>query len=177
MELRFGPAGSDAELLGILELQKQNLPEAVSSKEKEQEGFVTVIHTLELLQRMNNVCPHIIAKDRERVVGYTLCMHPMFASDIPVLMPMFNEIEKVLPREEKYLVMGQVCIDKAYRKLGIFRKLYETMHQSTKAAFDCIITEVDAKNTRSLQAHYAVGFRDLKTYSSGGQQWYLIMLK
>ncbi len=37
--------------------------------------------------------------------------------------------------------------------------------------FDTIITEVDAKNTRSLQAHYAVGFQVLKTYRSAGQDW------
>ncbi|WP_430968368.1 GNAT family N-acetyltransferase [Spongiimicrobium sp. 2-473A-2-J] len=177
MELQFGPAKSEVELLGILKLQKANLPNAVSSDEKQREGFVTVNHTLELLGRMNSVCPHIIAKDRERVVAYTLCMHPMFASEIPVLKPMFNEIDSILPKMENYLVMGQVCIDKAYRKLGIFRTLYETMQKSTRSGFDSIVTEVDAENVRSLQAHYAVGFRDLKTYTSGGRQWHLIVLK
>jgi len=39
-----------------------------------------------------------------------------------------------------------------------------------------IITEVDTMNTRSLDAHYSIGFKDLKRYSANGQEWKLIQL-
>ena len=55
--------------------------------------------------------------------------------------------------------------------------MYRTMREAIKPNFTTIITEVDAKNTRSLQAHYAVGFKSLKSHSSGGQDWELIALK
>ena len=174
--ITYQRATSDEELQQILELQQQNLPTVISSQEKKNEGFVTVSHTFEILKEMNDVCAHIIAKSEGRVIGYALCMHPKFADDITVLRPMFDEIETTLPKTENYITMGQICIDKAFRKQGIFRKLYETMQTSIRPEFGTIITEVDTKNTRSLQAHYAVGFIDIKTYRSGGQDWKLIRL-
>ncbi|MGB5821818.1 MAG: GNAT family N-acetyltransferase [Saonia sp.] len=176
MDLYFGPVRLNEELEGILQLQKRNFPHGLSLEEKQKEGFVTVSHTLELLQRMNSSCPHIIAKDGDQVVGYVLCMHPKFANEIPILRPMFQEIDTIRPKKERYIIMGQVCIDKDYRKRGIFRKLYETMMHAIEPEFHSIITEVDVANTRSLQAHYAVGFKNLKKYLSEGQEWCLLIL-
>lgn len=166
----------DSQLQQILSLQQRNLITNLSSGEKEKEGFVTVSHTLQQLADMNAACPHIIALDDEVVVGYALSMHPRFGNDIEVLKPMFLEIATVVPKTESFIVMGQICIDKEYRRQGIFRKLYETMKNAVKPEFTSIITEVDATNLRSLEAHYAVGFRDLKTYHAGGQEWKLIVL-
>lgn len=169
---------SDAEeLRQILKLQQQNLPIRLSLEERRKEGFVTVSHTFDILDQMNNACPHFIAKDGNKVVGYALCMHPKFADEIKVLKPMFDQITLALDNGISYIVMGQTCIAKAYRNKGVFRKLYKTMKNAVRSEFDCIITEVDANNTRSLNAHYAVGFIDLKTYRSGGQKWNLIILK
>lgn len=167
------------ELDQILRLQKDNLFDSVTPEDKVSEGFLTVKHDLDLLTRMNNVCPHIIAKSGESVVGYALCMHPDFSNEIEVLWPMFAEIDRHVSRSElsPFIIMGQICIDKAYRKQGIFRMLYETMQGAVQPNFKNIITEVDAKNIRSLQAHYAVGFEKLSSYQSGGQEWELIVLK
>ncbi|WP_299531042.1 GNAT family N-acetyltransferase [Ulvibacterium sp.] len=167
------------ELLQILELQKRNLSESLSRQEKYTEGFVTVSHSLDQLRKMHQVCPHIIAKDKDKdkVIGYALCMHPRFAEIIAVLRPMFQEIKTVLSEGEKYMVMGQICIDKAYRKKGVFRKLYQTMKSTLFPDYPTIITEVDTENQRSLEAHYAVGFKDLKKYRSVDQEWQLILLK
>lgn len=165
------------ELKQILDLQRQNLPSRLSQEDKKKEGFVTVEHSFDMLERMNQVCPHIIAKHDEKVIGYALCMHPKFSDDIEVLRPMFLQIDMALPDKTTYMAMGQICIDKDYRKMGVFRKLYETMKNYVRPEFNCIVTEVDAKNTRSLEAHYAVGFENLKTYSSNDQEWKLIILK
>ena len=177
MEVVFKSCTNDSELRQILSLQQKNLISNLDSGEKEKEGFVTVSHTLELLTKMNTACPHIIAKVQDKVVGYALCMHPSFGNDIEVLKPMFKEIASAVPKTEPYMVMGQICIDKEYRRRGIFRKLYETMKNTIQPQFNSIITEVDATNLRSLEAHYAVGFKDLKTYSAGGQDWKLIVLR
>ncbi|MGB5273554.1 MAG: GNAT family N-acetyltransferase [Flavobacteriaceae bacterium] len=169
-------ATQDSELQQILELQQKNLIPVLTEDEKQREGFVTVSHTFEILKRMNDVCAHVIAKDGDWVVGYALCMHPRFAEEIEVLKPMFDEIGSVVPKSEKYLAMGQICIDKEYRGQGLFRHLYDRMKKGVQPEFTSIITEVDVKNARSLKAHYAVGFKLLKTYSSGGQDWHLIAL-
>jgi len=176
----YTSTSTQEELKQILVLQQLNLPHNISSPEREKEGFVTVHHDLDILTRMHNICPHTIAKDGEKVIGYTLCMHPQFGSDIPVLRPMFRQIEKALQDRPEvlnsYIVMGQVCIDKAYRGQGVFRKLYEAMKAQVSPNFSKIITEVDSSNKRSLQAHYAIGFQLLKRYQSGGQDWEIILL-
>lgn len=174
--ITFGRATSEVDLNQILNLQQKNLPGAISSEEKKKEGFVTVSHTFEILKAMNDICPHIVAKLDDIVIGYALCMHPKFMYEIAVLRPMFEEIEALHPKMENYIVMGQICVAKAYRGKGLFRQLYQTMRNAVQPEFERIITEVDAENTRSLRAHYAAGFKELITYHSGGQDWKVIGL-
>ncbi len=176
-DIIYTTVSAEDELLQILELQKANLPSVLAESELQAEGFVTVVHSLDLLRRMNDRCAHVLAKSGDQVVGYALCMHPDFSKEIEILKPMFQEIESVLPAEVPYLIMGQVCIDKAFRKRGIFRGLYNRMLAQYRSEFTQIITEVDEKNQRSLRAHYAIGFEDLIRYQSNGINWYLIVLK
>lgn len=174
--IHYKRASQKDELKQILQLQRDNLPAVISEEIQRTEGFVTVHHDFKILNQMNEVCPHIIAINNEKIVGYALCMHPKFSDEIEVLKPMFTEIKKVLNTNEKYIVMGQICVDKIFRRQGIFRKLYSYMLQEIQPKFESIITEVDAENTRSLEAHYAVGFKLLSCYHSGKQDWKLIRL-
>ncbi len=176
MAIEFTRASRQEELEEILTLQEQNLASDLTEEEIEKEGFVTVSHTLDLLSKMNVVCPHIIAKDKGRVIGYALCMHPDFSREIPVLLSMFEQIREVVPKDQSYMVMGQVCIDQAYRGKGVFRGLYKTMKRSLSSSFELIVTEVDSTNLRSLNAHCAIGFRNLLSYPADGRQWHLISL-
>jgi ribosomal protein S18 acetylase RimI-like enzyme len=176
MAVEYTRVSNKEELEEILMLQKHNLPDHLSKKEKEKEGFVTISHTFDLLDRMNAVCPHIIAKDKGRVIGYTLCMHPDFSKEIPILISMLQQLKKVRPPEESFIIMGQVCIDKSYRGQGVFRGLYETMKKSLGSTYKIIVTEVDGRNQRSLNAHLAIGFTTIKKYQSQERDWYLIVL-
>jgi hypothetical protein len=125
---------------------------------------------------MNDCCAHCIAKSENKVVGYALSMHPKFADGIEVLKPMFAEINKIISGNLRYIIMGQICVDKNFRKRGIFRGLYDFMKQELQATFDNIITEVDAENVRSLNAHLAVGFEILKEYDANKKHWIIISL-
>lgn len=174
--ISYKKASSVSELQQIINLQRDNVPEGISSEEKETEGFVTVVHTLELLTAMNTVCQHSIAIENDTVVGYALCMHPSFGDEIDVLKPMFSEIQKTIDPTTSWMVMGQICIDKNFRKKGIFRRLYEHMSTSIRPEFTTIITEVDVTNTRSLAAHYAIGFKLMSTYTADRKEWVLIRL-
>lgn len=176
MPITYGNVETKEELHQILALQKANLPDNISQEILSSEGFVTANHTFDLLLRMNDVCQHIIAKDGKKVVGYVLCMHSQFANEIEILKPMFAEIDSLPKATDNYMVMGQICIDKSYRRIGIFRELYKTMRESLPE-YDCIITSVDSENIRSLDAHYAIGFFDLKTFNAANRDWKLIILK
>ena len=164
------------ELEQILLLQKTNLPENLSDIEKTEQGFVTVKHTLEILKKMNDVCPHTIAIHNNKVIGYALSMTKDFAEDITVLKPMFLEINSLII-DIAYIVMGQICIDKKFRKQGVFRDLYSFMKEQVAKKHQLIITEIDFKNKRSLVAHEKIGFKKLNTYVANNQKWVIVSLK
>jgi predicted GNAT superfamily acetyltransferase len=174
--IQYKTASSLEELQQILALQKANLPISISSEEKDKEGFLTVHHDFNILKRMNDVCPHIIAIDNKRLVGYTLCMHTKFQEEIDIIKPMFLEIGKNAKPFKTYIIMGQVCVAKEYRAQGIFRKLYSKMQEQTRMEFDAIVTEVDTTNERSLKAHFAIGFKTLSKYRANDRDWFLIYL-
>ncbi|MBT8244593.1 MAG: GNAT family N-acetyltransferase [Winogradskyella sp.] len=177
----YGTVTSDDQLKQILKLQKKNLFTTITKEERKSEGFVTVSHSFDVLKRMNDAQPHIIAKDGDTVVGYALCMLKQFKADVPLLVPMFDFMDSVLEIKNlsdlKFVIMGQICIDKAYRKQGVFGELYKKMSSELKENFDIIITEVNTKNKRSSFAHQAVGFETLDMHSAHGEEWELILLK
>ena len=179
--IRYETARTPSELQQILALQSANLPHVISKEERQKEGFVTVQHSPELLKSMNDHSPHIIAKDRQKVIGYSLTMDKVFGAQIPVLVPMFDQINGLLYKNKAlssidYIVMGQVCIDKNYRGQGIFEGLYQRMKLEYAHRHPCVITEVDVLNNRSIRAHQKVGFDHLNTYTSPDEKKWVIMI-
>lgn len=163
------------ELEQIRTLQLQNSSQNISSEEKLQEGFVTVQHSVALLEQMNSACAHIIAKDNDAVVGFALVMLSGFRNEIKALIPMFERIDELVPKDKTYVVMGQICVDKNHRKQGIFRGLYHFYRKELQHQFDYLITEVAAINLRSMQAHEAIGFKIIDTYDEDGIVWNIIL--
>lgn len=174
--MEYKQAQTKQELLQILQLQAKNLRRVLASEVVEKEGFVTVEHDLELLASMNDRCGHIIALEDDELAGYALCMHPEFRNKIPVIEAMFEKIDTYYPDPGRYMVMGQVCVAPAFRGKGIFRGLYEHMRTCLYPKYRQIITEVDSRNQRSLNAHLGIGFRELEVYQSNGRTWHLIAL-
>ena len=84
---------TDIDLYGILELQKKNLPGALSQEEIKSQGFVTVSHSFEKLKILNETEPHVIAKENDKVIAYLLAMTVAARNDIPELISMFDIIE------------------------------------------------------------------------------------
>ena len=168
----------------ILGLQARNLPSALTPETMANQGFVTVRHDASVLQRMNEAAPAIVAKAAGRVVAYALVMPPSFAADVPILGPLFEALKSLswkgvpLLDNPRWFVMGQICIAERYRGIGIFDRLYRTMAERYGSHFDLVVTEVAARNTRSLRAHARVGFEPLHVYPDGtrGEEWHVIGL-
>lgn len=178
MSITYARATTDDELHQILGLQEKNLKANVSSEEIAKEGYVTLQHDFDVLKRMNDACAHVIAKDGDKLVGFALSMVKEFRQDVVLLQPMFEKIDVLVPNAN-YIVMGQICIDKAYRGQGVFRALYNFMRSELNSAFDLLITEVSENNVRSLNAHIAVGFESI-TYENHPEmkgEWVLLAWK
>ncbi len=182
MPIIYKAAESNEELQQILALQQINLPKNISQEESKEQGFVTVEHNFPLLSSMNESAPQIIASAAGKVVGYALVMLESFSAKIPVLIPMFKMLS-TLPYQGKsfgeyrYYVMGQVCVDKAYRGQGLFDGMYQEQRRQLSGAYDFVVTEVATRNTRSMRAHERVGFETIHVYTDPdhGEEWAIIL--
>ena len=171
--MHYRPAKTLSELRQVLELQKNNLPEALTPVELEEEGFVTLRYTLEQLGQMKSYCPQIIAVENDLVIGYALCLHPELKNLVPKLGPLFQVLTIEGFSNADYRIMGQVCIRKGYRGKGHFSVLYQNLRDRIKPL--PLITEISLKNTRSLNAHYKLGFRKLASRQEAGNPWQVVI--
>lgn len=174
-------ASKEEDIVGIIALQKQNLPIHLSPEQMQSQGFVTVVHSVELLTRMNEAEPSIIAKDGNKVVGYCLAMTQDFENAIPVLVPMFKIMNGLVYGGEKlgeyaYIVVGQVCIGENYRGIGLLDRLYEGYKNQFERKYSFALTEIALRNTRSLAAHRRIGFETIHTYvAPDGESWAIVL--
>lgn len=172
--VKVGIVESEGDLEGILALQRE-------CREPTPDGFVTVIHTLDILRAMQSLVPSIVARDANaRIVGYALVMPKEASSLIPILEPMFEKIAS-LPESEicgrpgaRWYVMGQIAVAPAHRASGLFTRLYDEHRARNRGAFDAVVTEVSTRNTRSLRAHLRVGFRTISVYRDATDEWALL---
>jgi hypothetical protein len=158
------------DLDGIISLQKSNLPQSLTPDEMQSQGFVTVIHSPHVLKELNDIEPHIIAKADNEVVAYLLTMTLRSRNDIPILIPMFEQFDKLpykgrLISDYSIMVVGQVCVSKHHRGKGIFDDLYAAYREQHAQKYDFAITEIARLNLRSMQAHKRVGFNVVHTYT------------
>ncbi|MEM8900671.1 MAG: GNAT family N-acetyltransferase, partial [Bacteroidota bacterium] len=168
---------------GILSLQQKNLPKNISEEELQQEGFVTLEHSMEILSKMNADAASIIAKDGEEVVGYCLGMTKTFREVFPILIPMFDEIDGIQYgggglKAVNYIISGQVCIAKGYRGQGLLSRMYAHYQEVYREKFPYLITEISARNPRSIRAHEKVGFEVVHTYTvihPRPEEWVIVL--
>lgn len=173
-------AENDTELQQILSLQQENLLINLSADEQKDQGFVTLHHTLSLLQQMHKLAPNVIVKDGHKLVGYALTMAPGCRRLVSGLEPMFRLLDTLYYKEKliadlSYYVMGQVCVDKNYRGQGVFQLLYDFHRKSYAATYDALITEIATRNHRSLRAHEKVGFEIIHTHRDELDEWAVVL--
>jgi predicted GNAT superfamily acetyltransferase len=167
---KFSKSTSDQELLEIIELQKNNLPLNLSKEEIDNQGFVTVVHSLQTLKKMNAIEQHVIIKSDDKVVGYLLAMTKKSQHDIDILKPMFETFKKVTYKNKivdayNYLVVGQVCIAKKFRGKGLLDTCYAAYKKFYEKKYDFAITEIATNNKRSINAHNRIGFKEIYRYT------------
>ena len=169
------------DLLGILDLQKINLPAVLSGEDILIEGFVTVKHTYDDLKKLNDIEKHIIAREDDKVIAYVLAMTEHSKFEIPILIPMFETFSKTsynnrFISDYNYIVVGQVCVDKNYRGKRILDNCYAAYKKQFTGKYDFAITEIDSTNKRSLNAHKRIGFKEIVRYNSADETEWCIFL-
>ena len=168
------------ELEGILALQKTNLKSQISEQEANVQGFVTAQYDLDLLNTMHKESPSIIAKVANKVVGYALVTTKNVMPHHPLLCDLFTVLEKMEYNDSSlslvnYIVVGQLCVAKDYRGMGLVKKMYGHFRETLAHQFQCCITDVARNNPRSLQAHLKTGFTIINTLPYGETEWDIVL--
>lgn len=169
------------DLEGIIELQKRNLRADLSPEEIKEQGFVTVSHSLDDLEKMQKHEPNIIAKDGNQVIAYVLGMTEQSKNDIPRLVEMYESFDHIQYKDKsiadyQYIVVGQVCVDKNFRRQGIFDKSYEAYKLYFQGNYEFAITEIATINLRSMKAHERIGFKTIYTYADSiNTEWNVVV--
>jgi hypothetical protein len=69
-----------------------------------------------------------------------------------------------------------VCVDKVYRGQGIFDQCYLAYEKFYEYKYDFAITEIATSNTRSLQAHKRIGFKEINSYFAPDKtEWVVVV--
>lgn len=169
-----------SELEGIKQLQNENLGKNIGPEEMIKEGFLTAEYSIEFLEMMHQISPSIIAKDHDKVVGYALVSTKETAMHHDLLDDLFRNIDSktyngVLLKDANYVVVGQLCVAKEYRGLGLVQKMYNHFRERLSGEFDYLITDVDERNPRSIKAHVKTGFQIIDTLRYGGSNWNIVL--
>ncbi len=180
MKMRATIVTTNEELYQIIQLSHQNLRTKISEEEKNFQGFVSWNYSLELLQKMNAQYPHVIVKDGNKIAGYALVALKEARYFHPDLEAMIHYLEELLYTEKKlseykYYVMGQICVDKAYRGKGVFEMLYQQHKTLFEKDYDFVVTEISTSNSRSLRAHEKVGFKTIYSYADNLDEWNVVL--
>ncbi len=175
-------AQTEADLRGILALQQQNLKRNLSADVQADQGFITLQYTLAQMQQMHEAAPSVVAKDGETVVGYALVTTPDMRQFIPELGTLFDQIDTLTYQEKPlngfpYYVMGQVCVADGYRGQGIFDAMYAYHQTVYQSGYQLLVTDISARNTRSIRAHERVGFRPIARFYeiTAGEEWIVVV--
>jgi hypothetical protein len=179
--LEYKRVSTDRELYQLLDLQKRNLKSNLTPEEINLQGFVTVNHSFEDIQKMHSIAPSVIAKDGDEVVAYAIAMTEASKADIPILVPMFDMFAQIDYLSKKiteynYMVVGQVCVDYKYRGQKVFDNTYGYYKSVFEEKYDFAITEIALENIRSLKAHARVGFKTIHEFrDTFGIDWAIVL--
>jgi ribosomal protein S18 acetylase RimI-like enzyme len=178
--VQISKAASEADLIGIQVLQKANLKKIISELEATNEGFVTAEYSLELLKAMHKYRASVIAKDGDRVVGYALVTTKDIYGQHDLIDDLLNVLDKInfasKPlKETQYVLVGQLCVGKGYRGIGLVQKMYNYFKESYATEYEYLITDVADNNPRSLKAHIKSGFQIIHSINYDGVRWDIVL--
>ncbi|MFM2266602.1 MAG: hypothetical protein RL757_42, partial [Bacteroidota bacterium] len=133
------------EIDALLDLQRENLKSNLTESEIAQQGFVTFVYTPQDMADMMAEAPQIIVKHDDLIVGYALVVTQKYAAtnaSLNAVLQLVNTLDyqnEPLKGKAFYFV-GQVCVRKGYRGMGIFDKLYAGHRSLLSAQYDYTIT-------------------------------------
>ena len=166
----------------ILRLQSENFIGNLA-EEKRSEGFLSAEFSREQVAQLAENLGTTIATVNGQVVAFLCGFRQEFDHGSPVVAKMLDTYPLVkfdgqlLSSYHSY-IYGPVCIDRAYRRRGLLRGLYETQKQDLRGQFDVGVAFVSRSNPHSLSAHIAgLGMTEVGDFEFKGNVYVILAFR
>jgi hypothetical protein len=172
-----------ADIHSILALQNCNLLSNLSEAEQKN-GFVTTAFTVAQIEALLAdggvfVAVESSADDQsETVIGYALAGSWAYFAQWPIFPFMLARLpalhfEGRAITEANSFQYGPVCVDAAYRGLGVFPRLFETMRLGMCERYPIGVTFINRLNPHSYYAHTKkLGMTVIDEFEFNGRPYY-----
>jgi L-amino acid N-acyltransferase YncA len=172
-------ASTDREIQQIAALSNANRSTNITEEELAREGFVSWFYTPEILRSINVIAPSVIVMDDNILAGYAITLTGECLHAYPAAAHTYNHVFPLQFKgqalgEQRFYLMGQICVAKAWRGQGIVGALYNGHRQFYSPQFDALVTEISMANPRSLKAHQKVGFETIDRHFENGHDWAVV---
>jgi hypothetical protein len=171
---------TDHEINSIAALSNANLSTNITPETKEKEGFVSWVYTPIILKTLHAISPSVIVMDGDTLAGYALTITPESLAAYPPASPTFEHASTLIHNgrplgQQRFYLMGQICIAEPYRGQGLVTTLYHGHRQFYMEKFDLLLTEISIANPRSLKAHQKVGFQVIDKHRDEAGLWDVVL--
>lgn len=160
----------------LLQLLRSNLKKHISPETAQSQGFLTFEYTKPMVERMMADMAQPVIMSGNTLAGYALATSVSACTDIEIMRPT-KDLAATLTlngsnvSDLRHYFIGQICVGEGWRGQGLFDALYQAHKALFSGSHDCLITEINAANTRSHAAHARVGFQIIHSYVDEGAQW------
>lgn len=163
----------------LLSLQRENLVQNISETTASSQGFLTFQYSEKSIEEMMRDMPQPVTRSTNEMVGYALATSSQVGGRMELLMPLLNLVQSLefndkLLAEQKFYILGQVCVKEGWRGAGVFDALYKKHRELFENAYDCVVTEIAVANERSQAAHARVGFQTIHQYFENNRHWNVV---
>ena len=157
----------------IVRLNELNFVANLGADER-RDGFLSALFSLELVAAMAEDLGITVAFDDEVFAGFLCAFRNGFKHGSPVVAKMIDSYDrmrfegKLLSAYATY-AYGPVCIERAHRRKGLLRGLYEAQKQALAGQFEVGVALIARDNPHSMAAHVAgLGMTEVGEFEVNG---------
>ena len=147
------------------------------------DGFLSAIFTAKQIAAMAEELGIMVATVEDKVAGFLCAFRNDFDHGSPVVATMIASYERMqfegkpLSAYRSY-AYGPVCIDKPYRRKGLFRGLYEAQRRDLTGLFEIGVALVSRDNLHSLHAHvFGLGMTEVGDFEVHGNRYATVVFR
>lgn len=144
------------------------------AEDARQDGFLSALFTLEQTASIAEDLGTTVAIVDGQLAGFLCAFRNDFPHGSPVVAKMIESYDRMsfagkLLNQYKTYAYGPVCIDRAHRRKGLLRGLFQEQKRALAGRFEVGVALIARTNQHSLEAHIAgLGMIDVGSFEVNG---------